>query len=113
MITCDDDTCGVQSEVSFATKAGTVYRIRVGGADGAFGEGDVTVSCEATGGCSGDTNDDGEVNVDDLNNVILDWGTDGSANGGDVTGATPGSPPDGTVDVNDLNAVIVGWGGCP
>ena len=54
----------------------------------------------------------GVVNVDDLNNVILDWGTSGTAHGGDVTGPLPGSPPDGIVDVNDLNAVIVGWGVC-
>ena len=53
------------------------------------------------------------VNVDDLNNVILDWGTDGSANGGDLTGPVPGSPPDGIVDVNDVNDVIVNWGACP
>ncbi len=50
------------------------------------------------------------MDVNDLNNVILDWGTDGSANGGDVTGVVPGSPPDGIVDVNDLIAVIVNWG---
>jgi hypothetical protein len=62
--------------------------------------------------CPADTNGDGAVNVNDLNNVILDWGTDGSAHDGDITGAAPGSPPDGIVNVNDLNAVIVGWGGC-
>jgi hypothetical protein len=63
--------------------------------------------------CAGDADGDGDVDVDDLNNVILDWGTDGSANGGDVTGPFPGDPPDGIVDVNDLNAVIVNWGDCP
>ena len=68
---------------------------------------------ELQAACDGDTNDDGVVNVDDLTNVILDWGTDGSANGGDLTGPIAGSPPDGTVGVNDLNAVIVGWGACP
>ena len=68
---------------------------------------------DAAPSCPGDTNGDGEVDVDDLNNVILDWGSDGSANGGDLTGPRPGSPPDGIVNVNDLNAVIVGWGDCP
>ena len=63
--------------------------------------------------CPGDTNDNGMVNVIDLNNVILDWGTDGSHNGGDVAGATPGSPPNGVVNVVDLNVVIVNWGACP
>ena len=63
--------------------------------------------------CPGDTDGDDAVNVNDLNNVILDWGTDGAANGGDVTDATGTGPPDGIVNVNDLNAVIVGWGACP
>ncbi len=63
--------------------------------------------------CPGDTNGDGDVDVNDLNNVILDWGTDGSANGGDLTDATGTGPPDGIVNVNDLNAVVVGWGKCP
>ncbi|MHC5004897.1 MAG: hypothetical protein ACYTJ0_17445, partial [Planctomycetota bacterium] len=40
-----------------------------------------------------DTNGDGVVDVDDLVSVILDWGTDGSGNGGDVDGS-------GTVDVD-------------
>ena len=64
------------------------------------------------GNCPGDTDDDGDVDVDDLNNVILDWGTDGSAHGGDIVGTMPGSPPDGIVNVNDLNAIIVNWGAC-
>jgi hypothetical protein len=50
--------------------------------------------------------DDELVNVDDLVNVILDRGTDGSANGGDVN-------DDGIVNVDDLLDVILGWGPCP
>ncbi len=64
-------------------------------------------------GCPGDTDGDGQVNVGNLTNVVLDWGTDGSANGGDVTGSPLGSSPDGKVNVSDLNAVILGWSGCP
>ena len=45
------------------------------------------------------------MTVQDLVNVILDWGSDGSANGGDVDAS-------GLVDVNDLVTVIVGWGRC-
>ena len=63
--------------------------------------------------CRGDADGDGSVNVDDLNAVILDWGTDGSANGGDVSGSLPGTPPNGVVDINDLVTVIVNWGLCP
>jgi hypothetical protein len=62
--------------------------------------------------CFGDTNGDNTIDVNDLNNVILDWGTDGSNNGGDITDNTGTGPPDGIVDVNDLNAIFVTWGDC-
>ena len=52
-----------------------------------------------------DTNDDGVVNVTDLLAVILDWGSDGSQNGGDINGS-------GVVDVKDLVAVVLAWGPC-
>ncbi len=55
--------------------------------------------------CSADTDGNMDVNVVDLVNVILDWGTDGSANGGDVDGS-------GIVDVADLDEVILAWGPC-
>ncbi|MHC4908889.1 MAG: DNRLRE domain-containing protein [Planctomycetota bacterium] len=53
--------------------------------------------------CPADTNGDGAVDVQDLVNVILAWGTDDIA--ADVNG-------DGTVDVQDLVDVIVAWGPC-
>jgi hypothetical protein len=54
--------------------------------------------------CPADTNDDGLVDVEDLVNVILAWGSsdpDADVNGDDV------------VDVMDLVAVILAWGPCP
>ena len=93
--------------------AGAVYRVRIGGTDGATGTGDIEVTCTPAAECEGDTNGDGDVNVDDLNNIILDWGTDGSANGGDVSDNTGAGDPDGIVDVGDLVAVITAWGDCP
>ncbi len=42
------------------------------------------------------------MDVDDLVNVMLDWGTDGSAHNGDVDG-------DGIVDADDLIAVILAY----
>jgi hypothetical protein len=55
--------------------------------------------------CLADTNDNGTVDADDLLNVILDWGTDGSAHGGDVDGG-------GLVDADDLVMLILAWGVC-
>jgi hypothetical protein len=36
-VICNDDTCGLRSEISFAATAGTTYYIRVGGFNGAQG----------------------------------------------------------------------------
>jgi hypothetical protein len=51
----------------------------------------------------GDTNDDGVVNVDDLLNVIVQWGPIGPGTSADLDG-------DGMVNVDDLVTVIVNWG---
>jgi hypothetical protein len=51
----------------------------------------------------GDINHDCVVDVDDLDMVILDWGTDGSEHGGDIDG-------NGIVNVDDLTAIILTWG---
>ena len=45
------------------------------------------------------------LDVDDLTGIILDWGTDGSANNADVNGS-------GVVDVDDLTELILAWGLC-
>jgi subtilisin-like proprotein convertase family protein len=54
--------------------------------------------------CPEDIDNDGDVDVDDLIAVILDWGCAGVC-GSDVDN-------DGDVDVDDLIAVILGWGLC-
>ena len=53
--------------------------------------------------CPADVNGDGEVDVEDLVEVILAWGTDDAV--ADVNS-------DGAVDVQDLTEVIVTWGAC-
>ena len=53
--------------------------------------------------CPSDTNGDQIVDVQDMVNVILAWGTDDAA--ADVDGS-------GVVDVNDLVQVVLDWGGC-
>jgi hypothetical protein len=57
------------------------------------------------GSCAADVDGDGSVGVDDLTEVILNWGP------------CPDCPEDidgdGEVNVGDLTAVIVAWGECP
>jgi hypothetical protein len=45
VLACNDDSCGLQSRVSFAAISGHSYLIRVGGYNGASGTGDITISC--------------------------------------------------------------------
>lgn len=54
--------------------------------------------------CCADANHSGAVNIDDLLQVINNWGATG--NSADVT-------HDGVVDIDDMLAVINGWGACP
>lgn len=58
----------------------------------------------APGGCQGDLTGDGQINIDDLNEVLSAWGTSAPAGtGADVSG-------DGVVGVDDLNVVLSAWG---
>jgi hypothetical protein len=75
---------------------------------GEFGTGgDAFLRIVPDPGCPGDVDGGGEVGVDDLVAVILDWGP-----------CPPGPCPadlddDGTVGVTDLTIVILNWGACP
>ncbi|MFQ5453058.1 MAG: hypothetical protein ACE5D6_02590, partial [Candidatus Zixiibacteriota bacterium] len=44
---CNDDLCGLQSEVAFTTTAGSTYLIEVGGYSAATGNGLLSISCGA------------------------------------------------------------------
>ncbi len=103
LIACNDNACGSASEVTFNGTADAIYRIRVGGVNGASGSGVVTVTCESAPTCPADTNGDAVIDVTDLVNVIVTWGTTSPV--GDITG-------DGNVDVSDLVQIIVNWGPC-
>ena len=60
-------------------------------------------ACDETDPCPADLDGDGVVEVDDVLEVLSNYG---SSNGeGDVDG-------DGVSDVNDVLAVINGWGPC-
>ncbi|MCA9312158.1 MAG: hypothetical protein KDA21_13175, partial [Phycisphaerales bacterium] len=62
------------------------------------------VEFPCTGYCEGDVNDDGAVNFDDLNLLLLNWGT---GHPGCVTGDVDGS---GFVNFDDLNRILLQWG---
>ncbi len=64
------------------------------------------LSSSAGAQCLGDTDDSGTVDIDDVINVVLDFGRDGSANGGDVDQS-------GVVDIDDVVLVVLEFGPCP
>jgi hypothetical protein len=61
----------------------------------------------AIASCPGDTNGDALVNINDVLNVLGDWGTGPFAVPGSDTNG------DGVVDVTDFLTVVGGWGPCP
>jgi hypothetical protein len=79
LIACNDDACGLQSEVVIAVTAGSVYKVRIGGFGAAVGNGTLTITndgapCGGGSGCTGDLDGDDDVDVDDLLGVINNWG---------------------------------------
>ncbi|MHC5003196.1 MAG: outer membrane protein assembly factor BamB family protein [Planctomycetota bacterium] len=111
-VTCNSYCCQGLSCVTFDAVAGQQYLIRLTGFNAVEIEYVLTLSGPP---CvtdplvvEGDTNADGCVDVEDLLNVVLLWGSDGQDAGvnADVT-------RDGVVDVEDLLSVILNWGaGC-
>ncbi len=103
-VACNDDSCGLQSQVTFPGTCGTTYVIAVGAFSPAgFGSGTMTISqagsCAPS--CPGDLNGDNEVSSQDLATLLNAWGTPGA----DLNG-------DGTTDSQDLAALLNGWGAC-
>jgi hypothetical protein len=106
-IACNDDFCGTSPQVTFFNPQITLYRIRVGGANGAAGTATMVITCTPAPTCPADINDSGAVDIDDLLAVISAWGNTGKA--GTVAGDVDAN---GTVDIDDLLAVIGAWGKC-
>ncbi|MBM4101326.1 MAG: hypothetical protein FJ256_03570 [Phycisphaerae bacterium] len=53
-VACNDDSCGLQSEVTFAATSGTTYKIRIGAyGAGGFGSGTFVITNEGGGGGGG------------------------------------------------------------
>lgn len=76
-IACNDDSCGVQSEITFTVVDGSEYLIRIGGYLGEQGTGTIELSCEpsAIGFCQG---------VDQVDTLRVNFDT-GLASGYSVT----------------------------
>ena len=57
--------------------------------------------------CDGDVNDDGLVDIDDIQAVVIDFGcmVGGPPCTGDVNG-------DGTTDIDDIQEVVINFGEC-
>ncbi|MHC5028372.1 MAG: hypothetical protein ACYTGR_16600 [Planctomycetota bacterium] len=92
----EDGTCGVLDGDACAV-AGGVFE----GNGTLCGE----VDCPQPPACDEDVTGDGLVDVQDMVEVILQWGPCGDCSA-DVN-------DDGLVDVQDLVAVVLAWGNCP
>jgi hypothetical protein len=110
-IACNDDTCGLSSEVSFGTVCGETYLIRIGSYSSA-GQGIATLdisgdgeSCGGGGGCPADLNDDGIVDGADFGLLLVAWG--------ECSGCAADLNDDGLVDGADVGLLLVAWGFCP
>ncbi|MCI0364122.1 MAG: hypothetical protein L0219_09595 [Phycisphaerales bacterium] len=110
LIGCDDDSCGLQSSITFAAAAGACYKIRVGRNGGPLFGNQLTISntgfpCSS---CPSDLNSDGVTDVLDLLNLIGNWGP---------CDPCPSVCPsdlnhDGVTNVTDLLQLIGNWGAC-
>ncbi len=80
LIGCNDDFCGLQSEITFDAAEGTIYLIELGGYGSNTGDGIMTIECVV---CDPPPND----NCEDVTPVTLTLGTQVTFNG-DNTCAT-------------------------
>jgi len=119
-IACSDDDCGNGSHITATVKGPGLFRIRIGGKDGATGTGTLSISCLTAPPCPWDCAPDngdgtfgnGVVNVDDLLQVINGFGgndtrCDNAPDNGD------GTFGNGVINIDDLLGVINNLGDCP
>ncbi|MEE2680771.1 MAG: hypothetical protein VX641_00195 [Planctomycetota bacterium] len=105
MLACNDDgqDCeGYTSRVTFDAVCGETYHLRIGGYQGARGEGMVEFSCEGSC-CAADLDGDGFVAGSDLAILLGAWSSSDSRL--DFNG-------DGAVDGADLAVLLGAWGAC-
>jgi V8-like Glu-specific endopeptidase len=104
-IVCNDDSCGLQSRVTFNATAGQLFQIRVGGFLTGRGCGVINVSCTTPcpwqgDGCAADYNNDGSIDGDDVIAFFGDW---------DLNGACADATSDGSVDGDDVILFFNSW----
>jgi len=104
IIACNAGACPGGAEITLSVIQGDVYRFRVGGLDGAQGEGTLVVTCTPLESCLGDVNNDGVVNVSDLLILLSEWGT--------CDDCISDLNEDGQVNVSDLLLLLGQWGEC-
>ncbi|MGE3165413.1 MAG: hypothetical protein AB7O52_10950 [Planctomycetota bacterium] len=68
-IACNDDSCGLQSEVHFPVTAGTTYLVQVAGFNGATGSGTLIITCNLT------PSNDGCANAAPIADGVTDFDT--------------------------------------
>jgi hypothetical protein len=108
VIACNKDACGALSEVTINATAGETFKIRIGGHDGATGDGVLTITCEPGKDpieCPADLNSDDVVDGADLLILLGQWGS--------CTGCSGDLNGDNVVDGADLLILLGAWGNCP
>jgi len=108
-VACNDDGdgCGgFTSELSFNAECGETYLIVLGAfTNGVTGAGtlNITPSGKCPSACTGDLDNDGDVDAADLALLLGDWNGNGI---GDLNGS-------GITDAADLAILLGAWGTCP
>jgi len=127
-IACDDDACGLQSEVTFSATSRNSYLIRIGGYDS--GQGSGTMSITTSGSTLGDFDGDGTTDIAVYNWASGQWWIQGAASnptswGGHATDIPVPADYDGDGDTDFAvyrsstgmwyirGGLFTGWGGDP
>ena len=107
LLGCSDDepACNGGSIVSVAIVTGNCYKVRLGGANGADGTGQISFSCAAAD-CPGDVDVDGTVGILDFLALLAAWGPQPLGHPADIDG-------DGVVGIIDFLTLLGAWGPCP
>ena len=104
ILACNAAACGTRAQLTLPVTQGQTYLLRVGGHNGATGDGVLDISCEPGASCTGDLNSDNVVDVSDLLTLLSSWGP--------CPGCDADLNDDDVVDVSDLLSLLSAWGPC-